>query len=41
VVYQSVCHDSEPCKNRGTDRDAVWDVDSGGSKEAHIRWDEH
>jgi len=26
----SVCHTSEPCKNGWTDRDAVWDEDSGG-----------
>ena len=28
-VGLSVCHDRELCKN-GTDRDAVWNVDSGG-----------
>ena len=33
-----VCHSSEPCKNGWTDRDAVWDLDSGGPKEACIRW---
>jgi len=27
------------CKKGSTDRDAVWDVDSGESKEAFIRWD--
>jgi len=36
-VGLSVCHDREPCKNRYTDRDAVWGVDSGGPKEAYIR----
>jgi len=30
VVCRSVCHNSEPCKNGTTDRDAVWVVDSGG-----------
>jgi len=30
---------AESCaKNGRTDRDAVWVVDSGGSKEACIRW---
>jgi len=29
---------SEMCKNGWTDRDAVWDVDWGGSKEPRIRW---
>jgi len=33
-VCRSVCHDREPCKNRWTDSDAAWDVDSGGSKAA-------
>jgi len=33
-VGLSVCHDREPCKNGWTDQDAVWDVDSGGFKEA-------
>jgi len=28
----SVCHSREPCKNRWTDRDAVWVVDSGGPR---------
>jgi len=39
-VGQSVCHNHEPCKNDRTDRDAVWDVDSGGRglKEPCIRW---
>ena len=37
-VGQSVCHNHEPCKNDRTDRDAVWDVDSGGPKEPCIRW---
>jgi len=35
---RSVCHDREPCK---TNREAVWDVDSGGRKEACIRWGAH
>jgi len=35
---RSVCHDREPGKNGWTDRDAVWDVDSGWSKEAWLRW---
>jgi len=26
----SVCHSSKPCENGGTDRDAVWELDSGG-----------
>jgi len=34
-AYLSVCHDREPCKNRWTDWDAVWVMDS---KEACIRW---
>jgi len=25
-----VCHDRKPCKNGWTDRNAVWNVDSGG-----------
>jgi len=29
---------SELCKNGWTDRDAVWDLDLGGSKEACISW---
>ena len=36
-VCRSVCHDREPCKIGWTDRDAVWDVDSGGHKEACTR----
>jgi len=32
-VGRSVCHNLEPCKNSWTDRDAVWDVDSGWPKE--------
>jgi len=32
-VAWSVGHDSEPFKNSCTDRDIVWDVDSGGFKE--------
>jgi len=40
-VAWSVCDDHEPCKNNWTDPDAVWVVDSGGSKEACIRWGAH
>jgi len=29
VVCQSVCHDHEPCKSDWTNRDTVWDVESG------------
>jgi len=36
-VGLSVCHDREPCKNRYTDRDVVWFMDSGGPKEPCIR----
>jgi len=28
----------ELCKNGWSDRDAVWVMDSGGPKEAFIRW---
>ena len=28
----------ELCKNGSTDRDAVWDMDSSGPKEACVRW---
>jgi len=41
VVCQSVCHCSESCQNGWTDRDAVWDLDSGGPKKACIRWGAH
>jgi len=34
-VCQSVCNDYEPCKNGWTNRDAIWDVDLGGSKELY------
>jgi len=37
-VCLSVCHSREPCKNRWTDQDVVWVVDSGGLKEPCIRW---
>jgi len=37
----SVCPHREPCKNGRTNRDAVWVVDSGGPKEACIRWVVH
>jgi len=36
-VCLSVWHNLEPCKNSWTDRDAVWNVDSGWPKEPHIR----
>jgi len=29
---RTVCRDCEPCKNGWTNRDIVWDVDSGGPK---------
>jgi len=38
VVCRSVCHDREPYKNRWTNWDAVCNVDSGGPKEARVRW---
>jgi len=38
VVCLSVCHTSEPCKNSGTNRDAVWVEDLGGPREPSIRW---
>jgi len=37
-VCLSVCHDREPCKSGRTDRHAVWDADSGASKERCICW---
>jgi len=40
-IGQSACHSSELCKNGWTDRDAVWDLDSGGPKKACIRWGCH
>ena len=33
-----MCHNSEHYKNRQTDRDAIWNVDSGGPKQPHTRW---
>jgi len=36
-VCRSVWHNLEPCKNSWTDRDAVWNVDSGWPKEPRIR----
>jgi len=36
-VCWSVCHDRKHCKNGRTDRDAIWNVDSGGPKEPCIR----
>jgi len=36
-ICRSVCHNSQPCKNGCTDRDAVWVDDSGGPKEPCIR----
>ena len=38
VVYQSVCHSSEPCNSSWTDRDAVLAEDSCGPKEPCIIW---
>jgi len=32
VVYLSVSHSSEPCKNGWTNQDAIWDEDSGGPR---------
>ena len=40
-VGWSVCHISEPCKNGWTDPDAIWNLKSGGPKEACIRWESH
>ena len=37
MVCRSVCHNSEPCKNGSTDRDAIWVEDSGGLKKPYIR----
>jgi len=37
-LRRSVCHSREPCRNRWTDRDDVWVVDSGGPNEPCIRW---
>ena len=37
-VCRSVCHTSEPCKNRCTDRAAVWVEDLGGPGEPCVRW---
>ena len=37
-VKWSVGHDHELCNNGWTDRDAVWDENSGGPKEPCIRW---
>jgi len=37
-VCLSVCHTSEPCKNGWTDRDAVLNEESGGSREPCVRW---
>jgi len=31
-----VCHSSEPCKNG--DRDNIWNLYSGGPKEACVMW---
>ena len=35
-VGWSVCNNLEPCKNGWTNRDVVWGVDSGGSKEPSL-----
>jgi len=40
-VCRSVRHDREPCRIGWTDRDAVWDMDSGGPKETCARWGSH
>ena len=37
-VCLSLCNDLEPCKYGLTNGDAVWDMDSGGSKELCVRW---
>jgi len=37
-VFWSVYRNREPCKNGSTDRESVCVVDSGGPKEACIRW---
>jgi len=39
AVCRSIYHGSEPCKNSWTNRDDVWDLDSGGPKEACIWWE--
>jgi len=39
LVDWSVCHDRQPCKNGWTDQDAVWELDSGGPKQACVRWE--
>jgi len=38
---QMVAHCRELSKNSCTDRDAVWDAKSGGSRESCIRWGTH
>ena len=37
-VCRLVCHNREPYKNGWTDPHAVWNMDSGGPKEACVRW---
>jgi len=37
-VCRYVCHTTEPCKNGGTDRDAVWVGESDGPKELCVTW---
>ena len=41
VVCRLVCHNSEPCKNGWTNREAVWVVGSDWPKKSCIRWDAH
>jgi len=38
LVSLSVSHNREPCKNGWTDRDVMWGLDLGESKEPCIRW---
>jgi len=38
TVCVGVGHTGESCKNGWTDRDAVWDMNSWGSKKQRIRW---
>ena len=38
VCLYDFCRSSEPCKNGWTDRDVVWDFDSGKPNEACISW---
>jgi len=38
-VVWFVSHDCEPCKSSRTDRDAIWDVDSVGSRTRNYVFD--